>query len=228
MLTISEEMKMTPDFQKAATKAYETMITHRITAAPVQPLQIIGAMHNVVVVSFTEVSDIIRMERNEILSIMGCKCQDAITSAQSRNGKHQYVIAYNQQLPFYMLQRGLARELGHIILGHDASMPEDVRCAEAQCYAAHLLCPRPMIRSITDSGTPVTVEMVGTLTGCYGRCLAEMRKMPGTAVPAELNRQIREQFSDYVNNFLNYLSVAGNEDESPVADFGSFMEGYME
>lgn len=219
---------MMPDFTKAAIKACETILRYGITCTPVTPLPILSRIPGVFVVSFTEMSDSIGIDRKTLLSTIGSQCQDAVTSFRYHEGEPKYIVAYNQRLPFYMLQRALARELGHIVLGHDGTGPEDVRSAEAQFFGMHLLCPRPMIRSIMDTGTQITVEMLGTLTGCYGRCLAQMRKAEGVRIPPELNRAVREKFADYVNNFIDYHQTVSYEDESPAADFGTFMEGYEE
>lgn len=217
---------MTPDFKTATVKAYETILNYGITSTPVDPLPIIRSIPGVFVVSFTEMSYGIGIKRETLLSTFGDQCQDAVTSVRKRDGQLLYIVAYNQRLPYYMLQRALARELGHIILRHDGSRPEDVRTAEAICFSQHLLCPRPLIKGIQDEGIPLTVEMLGTLTGCYGRCLAAMRKQKGVSVPPELNRSVKEHFAEYIRNFADYRSVVTYDDESPIADFGLFMDGY--
>lgn len=47
-------------------------------------------------------------------------------------------------------------------------------------------------------------------------------------MPAELNRKVKEQFADYISNFISYQSILIDRDTSPVADFGDFMNGYEE
>ena len=110
---------------------------------------------------------------------------------------------------------------------HKKKPHKDVRYDEAQCFAYHLICPRPLIQAVNESGIRYSVEVLGNMTGCYERCLAGMRKTPGANVPAELNRQVREQFKDYLENYLDYLTFV-KEDESATADFGTYMEGYAE
>ena len=66
------------------------------------------------------------------------------------------------------------------------------------------------------------------MTGCYERCLQGMRKTPAVHVPAELNRKIKEQFKDYIENFLDFESYLSKTDESMLANFGSYMDGYEE
>lgn len=219
---------MKPDFQKAATKAYETILNYGIKAVPVDPLAIIRNLPNVFTVSFTEMSYGIGIKRETLLSTIGDPCQDAVTSVRRKGDKLFYIVAYNQRLPYYMLQRALARELGHIILEHDGSRPEDVRTEEAVCFSQHLLCPRPLVKGIQDAGIPLTVEMLGTLTGCYGRCLSAMRKSQGVRISPEVNRAVRERFADYIKQLAEYRSVVTYDDESPIANFGPFMDGYEE
>lgn len=219
---------MTPDFEKAAIKATETLIKFHVNSAPVLPLPILKSIPGVLVVSYAEAAESIGIERKNLVTLFGIENQDAATFVQEISGRLCYFVVYNQRLPFYMLQRSLARELGHIILGHDGSRPDEVRQAEAVAFARHLLCPRALVRALTDAGLSVTVEMLGNVTGCFERCLSGIRKTPGVLVPAGLNRQVRDLFADYVHNFVNFQAVVSGDDESPVADFGTFMDLYEE
>lgn len=219
---------MTPDFQRAAIAATELLIKHNITTAPVILLPVFKRTPGCLVLSFTELSGRIGIDRDNLLTMFETESHDAVTSTHFDDGKLRYLVTYNQRLPFYLLQRALARELGHIVLGHDGSRPEDVRMAEAYCFAHHFLCPRPLIHAVLQSGIPFTVEMLGAMTGCYERCLQGMRKTPAVHVPPELNRQVRDQFADYIANFLDFESYLTKTDESMLANFGTYMEGYEE
>lgn len=220
-------MKKKPDYEKAATKAAEILIQYGVSSAPVLPLPILKKMPGVLLVSFTEMSQSNGIERKNLVAMLGKENQDAITSVHIKNGKTVYLVAFNQRLPIYMIQRSLAREMGHIVLGHDGTLPVDVRMAEADCFAHHLICPRPLVNAVKESGIRFSVEVLGNMTGCYERCLQGMRKMQGVHVPAELNRKIREQFSDYIETYLDYLTFI-REDESATADFGTYMDYYEE
>lgn len=219
---------MTPDYERAAVKAMEMLIKHGINTAPVDPLPVFKRTPGVLVLSFTEMSNRIGIDRNNLLTSFETENHDAVTSVHVDDGKLRYLVTYNQRLPMYLLQRALARELGHIVLGHDGSRPEDVRMAEAYCFAHHFLCPRPLIHAIQQSGLPFTVEMLGAMTGCYERCLQGMRKTPAVHVPADLNRRVRDQFADYISNFMDYESYLSKSDESMLANFGTYMDGYEE
>ena len=219
---------MTPDFDRAAIAAAETLIKYGISSAPVSPLPILKRIPGVLVVSYQDVSSAIEQDRSCVISTFGETNQDAFTTVSFNNGQPHYIITYNQQLPLFIVQRSLARELGHIVLGHDGSRPEDVRLEEAKCFANHFLSPRSLIHAIDALGLRITKEVLGNLTGCYDYCLGCMRKLPATHVPAELNRQVRDQFMPYILNFFEYQRTASLKDGSALADFGTYMEGYEE
>lgn len=154
--------------------------------------------------------------------------QDAVTSVRMVDGTLMYKVVYNQLHPLVLLRRALARELGHIILQHDGSKPDDVRTEEALCFARHFLCPRPVLRAIQSAGIPLTTEVVGNVTGCFERCIADMYQTPGVHIPPEMNRQVRDQFTPFINNFVRHQKYAIEKDKSSLANFGSFMDGYEE
>ena len=218
---------MTPDYERAALAAAETLIKYNVSSAPVAPLPILKKIPGVLVVSYESMANDVGTDRSCVLTMFG-NSQDAFTSVNFKNGKPQYLVTYNARLSANLFQRALARELGHIILGHDGSRPEDVRNEEARCFANHLLTPRPLINAIRSAGFPITMECVGNLTGCYDYCLSCMRRIPSVHGPAELNRIIRDNFAPYVHNFLEFWRVASETDSSAPADFGSYMEGYEE
>lgn len=217
---------MTPNYELAATKALETLIEHNVCSSPVDPLAIVKQTKGVIAMPFAELAANAGVERNNLVPMFG-KNQDAVTFFIGA-GKLKYVVAYNQYLPFDMIRRGLARELGHIVLGHDGTRPADIRMAEAMCFSRHLLFPRPLIHALQEAGFPMTVEVVGSITGCYERCLTGLRKTPGVAVPIDLNQKVRDMFADFVRNFTEFQTLLSVGDRTSIADFGSFMDGYKE
>ena len=219
---------MTPDYERAAIKAAETLITHRVTTGPIDPVIVLKTIPDCLVISYAEMALQMDLDRENLLHSISPESYDAMSFAREINGKVLRFIVFNQRLPQYLVQRGLARELGHIILGHDGSRPENVRIEEAQTFAYHFLCPRPLVRAVHDSGIRFSTEVLGNMTGCYERCLAGMRKTPGVHVPPELNRMVRAQFADYLANFLDYQAIVSQSDESRDADFGTYMDGYEE
>ena len=219
---------MTPDYQKAAIKATEALIQYQIGTAPIDPLPMLKKTPGVIVLSFEEMSQKTNIGRKEILDTFGCKNQDAVTTVFVDEDELKYVVTYNRMLSTGIIGRALARELGHILLGHDGSRPEEVRNEEARCFAHHLLCPRPLIHLLQESGIRLSVETVGNITGFYDYCLSCIRKQPSVMIQADLNRQIKEQFMPYIRNLMEYQRYASTEDTSALADLGEYMEGYAE
>ncbi len=217
---------MTPDYELAATAAIRTLLFHNVTSAPVVPLPIVKSTPGVLAMPFSDLAHNSGMERNKLVPMFS-ENQDAVTFyIGGENVK--YVVAYNQYLPFDSIRRGLARELGHIVLGHDGTRPADVRLEEAMCFARHLIFPRPLIYAIQNAGFPLTVDVLGSITGCYERCLVGLQNTPAVHVPAELNRALKERFSGFIQNFIDFQSIIASGDNTAVADFGSFMDGYEE
>ena len=217
---------MEPNYDFAATKAAETLIRYNVCTAPVDPIPIFKRAKNCNVVTFTEMSRVIGIDRKELVSSFDAENHDAVTSVYVKNGNPHYLVAYNMRLPQYIIQRALAREMGHIVLGHDGTKPESVRNAEAMCFAHHLLCPRALIHAIRESGAVITTEVLGNTTGCYERCLIGMRKTPATYVDPALNRQVKAFFTEYLEDFLDFQTYLSVDDESMIANFGTFMDGY--
>lgn len=225
--SVTPSLSAEPDLDCAAARAVETLIRYHVTAVPVSPVHLLQAM-GVFVVTFTEMADRSGLDRKDQAVFFGAESQDSVSFAIDAVGAKPYVVAYNQSLPTDIVHRALCREMGRIVLGHDPSIPLEVRTEEALCFARHLLCPRPLIRALQGAGVRTTVKMIGNVTGCYGRFIASMRKTPGASVPAELNRLCRAQFSDYVQHLVSRQAIMANEDDSDIADFGSYMNGYEE
>jgi hypothetical protein len=219
---------MKPDYEKAATMATETLIKYGIKSVPVEPLTILESIPEVRVVSYEAMSNDAEQDRNCVMHMFGEKNQDSFTTVKVRDGKPQYLVTYNKLLSSYLFHRALARELGHIVLGHDGSLPEEIRNEEAKCFAHHLLVPRALINYIRSAGMRITTEVLGNLTGCNDYCLSCMRKIPEVHVPPELNRQVRDNFKSYFINFFEFQRLAALKDGSALADLGAYMEGYEE
>lgn len=219
---------MNADLDRAAILAAETLITHRVITGPIDPVPILKSLPDCIVISYAEMALQMDLDRADLLQSISAENHDAMSFAKEINGRTMRIVVFNQRLPQYLIQRGLARELGHIILGHDGSRPEPVRMLEAQTFAYHFLCPRPIVKYVQDSGIRFSTEVLGNMTGCFERCLAGMRKTPGTHVPPELNRMIKEQFTPYLENFIDFQRVVSQADESRDADFGTYMDGYEE
>lgn len=219
---------MTPDYERAAAMATETLVRFGINSAPVVPMMILKQLPDVITISYEALSERMDQDRQCVMSVFGEGNQDAFTTVQMKNGKPQYIVTFNQRLPIFLSQRALARELGHIVLGHDGSRTEEVRQAEAKCFAHHLIVPRALVHAMQALNIRLTVEVLNNLTGCNDYCLTCMRRLPPVHVPAELNKKVRDLFMPYIMNFFGYQRTAMHKDGSALADLGNYMEGYEE
>lgn len=219
---------MKADNETAAIKAMETLVKYKVSSAPIAPLPILKQIPGVIVFSFAEMAEHMGIDRASVIGNLVTENHDAVTAVKKVKGKQVYCVAYNQRLPFYLLQRALSRELGHIILGHDGSRPEDVRDEEAKTFAKYIICPRPLIHAIQQAGISITTELFGNITGCYERCMRTIRITPGAHIPHELNRLVKDQFADYVSNLVDYHAVFAGEDTTEAVDLGSYMDNYAE
>ena len=221
-------MVTTPDYDAAATKAMQILIDNEITETPIIPLPILMKYPNVRVMSFTSIADNTEIDRSDLIPMFGAN-QDAVTFHLSSIEGVKYVVVYNMRLPFEVIWRGIARELGHIALGHDgATRTSSVRMQEAMCFAHHLLTPRPVIRMFQESGMPFTMNVLSSVTGCSDECVDDMKVIPGVHVDKELNLKVRELFSRGIGEYIRFHRAAQKIDKSQVVDFGTFMDNYEE
>lgn len=216
-----------PDYDRAAIAAMKVLLENHITETPVVPLPILKKYPGVRVISFTHMADAAGIERNDLVPLFGSN-QDAATFHLSSDiDDVEYVVVYNMRLPYEIIWRGIARELGHIVLGHDGlSRTTKARMAEAMCFAHHLLSPRPIIHMIQESNVPLTINVLASTTGCSDECVDDMQMIPGVHVPPELNRQVRDLFSHGIQEYIRFQKAANKIDRSPVVDFGTFMDYY--
>lgn len=121
---------MKPDLEKAARKAKELK-----KSGADCPLQILKTLKHVGAASFADASARYGINRESLLAMFDDGNQDAIT--MYRNGS--YLVIYNQELPCRIIRHAVARELGHIVMEHDGSRPEDVRMEEANYFAEQFL-----------------------------------------------------------------------------------------
>ena len=162
-----------PDYDIAAIKAMEMLISNQITETPVYCLPLLVNYPHVRVMSFSSMAYNSEIDRADLIPQFG-QNQDAATFKMNGMKDVDYVVVYNMQLPYEEVRRCIARELGHIVLGHDGeTRTKEARMAEALCFAHHLLTPRPIIHMIQQSGIPFTLNVLCHTTGCSADCVED-------------------------------------------------------
>lgn len=220
---------MTPDFDRAATLAAETLIAHGICKLPVKPETIIPTVPNCALVPYRDVARLINISRDEVVAMFD-PAKDAVCYTMNlSDGRHYYIVAYNQQKPFDRLRFTLAHELGHILCGHIGVKDKAVREAEADCFGRNLIMPRAMVAMLTRRGIPPIDTNFYNIAGCTPQCLERITQAPGAHVDKRLNRKIRELFIGYLDYLLDSDLIVREPDETNhIVDLGKFMDGYEE
>ena len=221
---------MNPNYEKAATKALEILRDSGITETPIFPLPILKNYPGVRVMSFSEMAYENGIERTNLIPLFG-KNQDAATFLFNNPCIEDvnYIVIYNMQLTFERIRKAAARELGHIVLGHDGiTRPTDVRFAESMAFAFNLLCPRPILNMLIEGGVPLTMNVLKDTIGCSEECVEGMRGIPGVYTPEELNRHVRGLFEPHISEYIRFYNSWRVKDSSPVADLGHYMNDYKE
>ena len=219
---------MIPNYDLAATKAMEILKRYAITETPIDSLSILLNYPGVRVMSFTKFAMQAGLERHELVPMFGGNQDAATFNLDMDIDGVNYVVVYNMRLPHEIIMRGVARELGHIALGHDGqTRPTEVRMAEALCFAHHLISPRPIIKMIQDE-VPLTMNILTATTGCSEDCVDELQTIPGANVPADLNREVKNLFARGVSEYIRFYKASDRRDNSPLVDFGTYMDNYNE
>ena len=217
-----------PDLERAAVAAMNMLLENGVTETPVKPLPMLLSYPGVRVMPFTHMAAEAGVQREDLVPLFGENQDAASFHLVSEIEGVRYVVVYNMRLPFEIVWRAVARELGHIVLGHDGvTRSPEARRAEAMCFAHHLLAPRPVLKLMLEAG-PLTMNMLAHTTGCSEECVDDMRQIPGVCVPPELNRAVRERFARGIGEYLRFHASAPLPDRSPVLDLGSYMDYYIE
>lgn len=229
-----------PDYDRAATAAMQLLVDYHtaqlqadenhFAETPINPMPILMSYPGVRVLPYAKMATDAGIDRKDLIYLFGN--QEAATFYLDPKvpglDDVDYVVAYNMYMPTEIMWRGVARELGHIALGHDGVTRENkARMAEAKCFAHHLISPRPLLYIMQKNG-PLTMNMLINTTGCSYECVEELQAIPGAFVPAELNREVRDFYSPHLLEYLNFYHSSTNKDKSPLVDLGTFMDGYEE
>ena len=222
----------TPDYDRAASAAMQLLIDHQVKETPINPMPIMLNYPGVRVMPYASVASEAGIDRKDLIYLFGG--QDASTfyldpkKTDPSLENVRYVVIYNMYMPTEIMWRGIARELGHIVLGHDgATRSNAARMAEAKCFAHHLISPRPILHLLQQNG-PLTMNVLINTTGCSYECVEELQTIPGAHVPVELNLHVRDLFSPHLLEYLDFYHLSPKKDRSHLVDLGTFMDGYEE
>ena len=136
---------MNPDYKTATAKAAEALTRYCIDRDRPDPLSVLRQLSNVLLMPFRQSFLYIDSTYQYTFSIGD---RESMTLVNNVGGNLQYIVIYDENTDPVKLQLDLAKELGHVILQHDGSSPENVWLEEATCFAYHFISPAPSINAV--------------------------------------------------------------------------------
>ena len=215
----------------AATQATRALLKYKVSRTPIYPQQIIQESEVATMISFADLAELANVERSSILSAVHHDNDMVISAVYNMpDGKTHHLFAFNREKPIGKIRYALAFELGHVFMGHVGYRCDETRKAESSCFANHFVFPRAMIRLLQERNFVLTEENFARIFGESHWYLPDLVNTEHViSVPAELNRQLKEQFTPYVDALEAAGIFAFPVDPSdPVLDFSRYMEGYEE
>lgn len=201
----------------AATQALRALNKFKISRTPIYPQQIL---------QLSSLATVVTLEREAELKINALL---AHSETRRKDGSLHHLFYVSRNAPIGHLSLKLAEQIGHIYLGHSVDRLDEAAHREAECFAVHLLFPRPMIKLLMERGYRFTDESFAAIFGFCDWCLDSIEKAPKVTVSPELNRLVKEQFEPYVNvleelGCLRIRTQAGDRE----LDLSRYMSGYEE
>lgn len=175
------------DLSRAAMMAYRVLLARQVHAVPVDPLPMLRACRRLSVMSYDEAAELLDLPSDAFAR----RCSEA-EAFVLRDDRGRSVLVYRQDGNPARLRFTLAHELGHIVLGHQDSAPARER--EADCFASHLLCPRPVLYAARRSDPAFTPEKAARLFYVSVSCARVVLREAGTTVAPELEDAVAQLF----------------------------------
>lgn len=220
--------KKTIDCTTAATQAYRALIKFNVCRTPIYPQQILQASNRATIISYEDEEELDDVcGTNAIISTS--QSDLVMSSVIADDEEHeQYLFTVKRNAPLGKLKLAIAVEMGHIYLGHGVNMlGSEKAIREAECFALHLEFPRPMIKLLQEHGVILTKTTFSRIFGDCEWCLDNILKADPVKVSPELNRLVKEQFTQYVNR-LEDIGIFLIEPKGEELDLSRYMAGYEE
>lgn len=209
----------TKDSITSAIQALRALNKFKISRTPIYPQQIIQESMIATMTYFGEELQVADQNQKPL----------AMIAEYTIDGKPMYEFRISKDAPIGKLSLTLAERLGHIYLGHSGMEYTKNQNLAAQCFAIHLLFPRPVIKLLQEYGYVFTERTLSLIFGYCDWCIDGILHADPVKTPAELNRLVKEQFMPYMEmlNKTGRLSPYVFEGEQTI-DLSRYMAGYEE
>ena len=159
---------------------------------PVHPLEILSACRNTVVWADVTAAEQLKIPREALLGQLANA--EAITFRQTIQGETRFIVVYREGGNPARLRFTLAHELGHRLL-HRGDEPNMER--EADCFASHLLCPRPTMGRLCARENTFSVEQAAVLAYVSASALRRLSRVEELTVSPEILSAADDLLADW-------------------------------
>lgn len=210
-------MMRRPDFSRAATMACRVLEEQRIDVLPVNPLTLLRKCRDTQVMTVTEAAETLGIPEAAFEKRFGLP--EAMTFRMQAEGSLHYIVVYRPDGNPARLRFTLAHELGHRLLRHEGN--ERWEEQEADCFASHLLCPRPALEQLAQRFDPLSAEQAAAAFYVSVSCVRTVMHTAPVYVDAALLERVRALLGHAVANVCE-IKKTGNEYWLPkeTNDFG--------
>lgn len=181
---------------RAAARAYQVLVNQQITALPVDPLALLRRCRDTVAMTYTEAAETLGIPPEDFERQFGHT--DAFTLRRDTPAGRQYMVMYRADGNPARLRFTLAHELGHRLLNHEGVDPREERAAD--CFASHLLCPRPVIERLAARFQPLYAEQVAAVCYVSLSCARMLGTSPQMYIEETLRQRVAEQLGPFADS----------------------------
>lgn len=135
-----------PDRERAAAMAYRVLAEARVQHLPVDPLTLLRRCRETKVYTYEEAADALGIPQDAF--VRRFSDSDAFTFCTEGKNGSSYITVYRADGNPARQRFTLAHELGHRVLCHQGQSTAEEQ--EADCFASHLLCPRPVLTMMKE------------------------------------------------------------------------------
>ena len=214
------------DCTTAATQAARALIKYKVSRTPIYPQQIIQSADRTTMVSFGNPDEMDDLLWTNSVVTLEAGTLVWISVVAEEDGRDSYLFTFNRNAPMGDLKLELAVALSHVYLGHALNNIGSRKCMrESECFALHLLFPRPMIKLLQERGVVLTKRMFSRIFGHCDECLDFLLDAEPVTISPDLNRILKDQFTPYVDK-LEDIGIFLAEPHGEELDLSKYMEGY--
>lgn len=184
--------KCVPDFSRAAAMACKCILRLGLDTLPIRPADVIAKCRNTLLMDYGQAAEALDIPLAEFEQKYGTA--DAFTFRYTlADGQDHYLICYRAGGNAARRNFTLAHELGHVVLKHQSSQPWEE--AEADHFAANLLCPAPILDQIRQTHPILYAEELAALCFITVPAAEMIAAQTASPLPKTIAEELTERFA---------------------------------